>query len=133
MPRYSQTLFFELTQFRFHHVPVHVGGLCCALGKDNMADVRFRLGKIVATPGALEALANAGQDPRRFLSLHQSGSWGDLDQHDRSLNDEAVAHEGNPDLQQRVLSSYRTRLDTKIWIITEHDRSVTTILLPDEY
>src|SRR4051794_20305464 len=98
-----------------------------------MAEAKFSLGKLVATPGALDALAAANQEAAHFLSMHRSGCWGDMDREDRRLNDEAIAHEGNPDLQQRVLSSYKTTLNTKIWIITEHDRSVTTILLPDEY
>jgi hypothetical protein len=96
-------------------------------------NAKFSLGKIVATPGALEALEEANQDPLHFLLLHASGTWGDLDAEDRAANDRAIAHEGNPDLQQRVLSAYVTSTGTRIWIITEHDRSVTTLLLPDEY
>ena len=98
-----------------------------------MADAKFRLGKVVATPGALKALQDAGQNAAHFLEMHQSGAWGDMDREDRRLNDEAIAHEGDPDRQQRVLSSYQTSLGTKIWIITEWDRSATTILLPEEY
>jgi hypothetical protein len=49
------------------------------------------------------------------------------------LNDEAVAHEGNPDLRTRVLSAYRTNRSDRIWIITEADRSSTCLLLPSEY
>ena len=98
-----------------------------------MSEAKFELGKQVVTPGAIEALKAAGQDASHFLELHQSGAWGDLDHDDRRLNDEAIAHEGDLDRQQRVLSSYRTTLDTKIWVITEWDRSSTTILLPDEY
>ena len=98
-----------------------------------MADAKFRLGRIVATPGALEALVEASQVPDHFLSLHASGAWGDLDSEDRGRNDEAIAHEGDPDCQGRVFSSYQTRTGVKLWVITEWDRSVTTILLPDEY
>jgi hypothetical protein len=98
-----------------------------------MADARFSLGRVVATPGALQILQDAEQCPEFFLSLHASGAWGDLDREDRKANDQAISNEGNPDLQQRVLSSYRTRIGAKLWIITEHDRSVTTLLLPDEY
>jgi hypothetical protein len=98
-----------------------------------MTGPKFRLGNIVATPGALEALNEAGQSSAHFLALHASGSWGDLDAEDRKTNEEAIAHEGNPDRQQRVFSSYLTRNNVKIWVITEWDRSVTTILLPDEY
>jgi len=98
-----------------------------------MPNPRFSLGKVVATPGAVEALKAAEQDASHFLELHQSGAWGDLDSDDRRLNDEAIAHEGDLDQQQRVLSSYKTKLDTKIWVITEWDRSLTAILLPEEY
>ena len=94
---------------------------------------KFKLGTVVATPGALRVLKDAGQEAGHFLALHVSGAWGDLDREDRQANEEAIAREGNPELQQRVLSSYVTRSGVKIWIITEHDRSVTTILLPDEY
>ena len=98
-----------------------------------MSQAKFKLGHCTATPGAIEALKAAEQDASHFLELHQSGAWGDLDHDDRRLNDEAIAYEGDPDRQQRVLSSYRTKLDTKLWVITEWDRSSTTILLPDEY
>jgi hypothetical protein len=98
-----------------------------------MPEPKFRLGRIVATPGTLLALEEAGQDPLHFLALHVSGAWGDVDAEDRQANDAAVAHEGDPNRQQRVLSSHRTRNNVKLWIITEWDRSVTTLLLPDEY
>ena len=98
-----------------------------------MADTKFRLGRIVATPGALAALEEAGQAPKQFLIRHQAGDWGDLDDEDRRANDRAIAHEDDPDRRDRVLSSYRTRCGTKVWVITEWDRSVTTLLLPEEY
>jgi hypothetical protein len=94
---------------------------------------KFRLGRVVATPGALQALEDAGQLPDHFLSLHATGSWGELDADDRRANDLAIANEGDLDHQQRVLSSYLTVKKVKLWIITEWDRSVTTLLLPDEY
>jgi hypothetical protein len=78
-------------------------------------------------------LADSKQSPSDFLAHHSSGNWGDLDADDRTSNDEAIAHEGDLDRQQRVLSSYLTRNEIKIWIITEWDRSVTTLLLPEEY
>jgi hypothetical protein len=94
---------------------------------------RFKLGKVVATPGALQALAEARQEPLHFLQLHASGAWGDLSRDDREANEQAVAHEGEADRQGRVMSSYLTRAGTKLWVITEHDRSVTTLLVPGEY
>lgn len=68
-----------------------------------------------------------------LLLRHITGDWGDVDEHDRAANDQAVEHEGDHECQERVLSAYTTKLGTKIWIITEWDRSVTTFLLPDEY
>ncbi len=87
----------------------------------------FPPGDIVATPGALEALEEAGQDPWEFLSRHLVGDWGELDPHDVREN-ELSLQEGF-----RLLSSYQTSKGKKLWIITESDRSVTTILLPSEY
>ena len=96
-------------------------------------DPKFSLGRTVATPGALEALQDAGQSPDHFLDLHVSGSWDDLDAEDRKANEQAIAHEDDPGRRDRVFSAFRTRKNVKLWIITEHDRSVTTILLPEEY
>jgi hypothetical protein len=84
------------------------------------------LGKVVATPGALKLLLEAGEDPLRFLARHASGDWGELCEFDRRQNQIAL-REG-----LRVFSSYETTAG-RWWIITEADRSVTTILLPDEY
>ena len=98
-----------------------------------MASAKFELGRIVITPGALGALEEAQQNALHFLALHASGRWGDLDREDRAANDRAIAHEGDREQQDRVLSAYQTRLGAKLWVITEWDRSVTTILLPGEY
>ena len=94
---------------------------------------KFNLGKIVITPGAISALAKSNQDPKTFLERHQSGDWGDLCEEDKQSNDEALANEGQPEKQQRVMSSYKTGAGEVIWIISEHNRSSTTLLLPDEY
>lgn len=85
------------------------------------------LGRVLTTPGALDALAAAGADPRRLLDRHRRADWGDLDAHDRAANDAAIV-EG-----ERVLSAYTLRTGATVWIITEADRSCTTFLLPDEY
>ena len=87
----------------------------------------FPLGQVVATPGALAALEDADQTPIEFLQRHIVGDWGDLDEHDRNENEFSL-REG-----LRLLSAYRTSKDIRIWIITEADRSATTILLPHEY
>jgi hypothetical protein len=84
------------------------------------------LGKVVATPGALKLLLEAGEDPLRFLARHASGDWGELCEFDCRQNQIAL-REG-----LRVLSSYETTAG-RCWVITEADRSVTTILLPEEY
>ena len=94
---------------------------------------RFELGKTVATPGALDALRRSGQSPADFLARHQRGDWGDVPADDATLNDEAVAHEGDADRQGRVLSAYVTRAGDRLWVVTEWDRSVSTLLLPSEY
>jgi len=88
---------------------------------------RFALGQLVATPGALEALEAAGENPADYLSRHQAGDWGTLTPEDWQLNDQAVK-EGS-----RIFSTYILPTGVKIWIITEWDRSATTILLPSEY
>jgi hypothetical protein len=87
----------------------------------------FSLGQVVSTPGALEALETAGQGPEEFLERHRFGDWGELDPHDRNVNDQAVKHGG------RVFSAYQTSDGVKMWVITEADRSTTTFLLPSEY
>ena len=92
-----------------------------------MSQPRFKLGKIVATPGALEALEDAGQLPAEFLRKHVSGDWGDLDAGDRRENETSVVN------GFRILSAYKTSKGVKLWIITEADRSSTCVLLPDEY
>ena len=86
----------------------------------------FPLGRILATPGALEALREAGEDPLRFLARHASGDRGELDPHDRRENERSLRR------GWRLLSSYPVG-GGRVWVITEADRSVTTILLPEEY
>lgn len=99
-----------------------------------MADRSFPLGRLLATPAALAALAAAGQAASEFLDRHRRGDWGEVDAEDKRLNDQAVAHEqDDPARRGRVLSAYRTRLGVKLWVITEHDRSATTVLLPEDY
>jgi hypothetical protein len=88
---------------------------------------RFSLGRVVATPGALKALEEANQNPLEFLERHQAGDWGELCDEDKDENEFSVRN------GFRILSAYRTRSNVKIWIITEADRSVTTLLLPHEY
>jgi len=88
----------------------------------------FPLGRIVATPGALDVLEEAGESPIDFLQRHARCDWGDVDEHDWQANDEALVN------GDRLLSAYHTSsTGVKLWVITEADRSATTILKPDEY
>lgn len=86
------------------------------------------LGRIVSTRAALAAIREAGQDAREFLTRHQRLEQGVLGEDDYALN--ILAAQSGDD---RILSAYMTTLDVKLWIITESDRSATTILLPEEY
>ncbi len=87
----------------------------------------FALGQVVATPGALELLESAGKAPSHFISKHQSGDWGDdLCEESKELNDKSI-QDGS-----RLISAYTVGND-KIWVISEADRSSTTLLLPSEY
>jgi len=95
--------------------------------QETVKEALFPLGQLVATPGALAALARARHTPLDFLSRHVRGDWGELDKEDRRENELSLKR------GFRLLSSYRTNAGEKIWVITEADRSVTTVLLPDEY
>jgi hypothetical protein len=87
----------------------------------------FALGHVVATPGALEALKKASQEPQHFLLRHARGDWGEVAAEDAAENRFSLA------TGLRLLSSYTTAAGDKLWIITEADRSATTVLLPEEY
>ena len=92
----------------------------------------FSIGKLMATPAALEALKEASVDIIDLVERHISKDWGDLSDEDKRLNDEAL-HDGS-----RILSAYILPTDVMIWIITEAEddngeRSATTALLPEEY
>ena len=89
--------------------------------------MKFQLGQIVATPGALEALADSGQDAAFFLDKHSSGDYGEVDAEDAAEN-ELSLKEGF-----RILSAYRTLKGIELWVITKADRSSTTVFLPEEY
>ncbi len=90
-----------------------------------MARQTFSIGQIVATPGVLKILSQ--QQIATALQRHARGDWGDVGPDDGHENDRALKEEG------RLLSAYHADDGTKFWIITEWDRSATTILLPDEY
>lgn len=92
----------------------------------NSGEPRFPLGDLVTTPRALMALQVAAT-PTALLIRHVKGDWGDVSEHDRHQNEFAIK------AGLRVLSSYTLATGTKIWVITEADRSATTLLLPEEY
>jgi len=87
----------------------------------------FYLGQVVATPGALVALSVAGQTPLGFLARHVSGDWGEVDPIDAAGNTMALIN------GYRLMSDYSLSNGTKLWVITEADRSSTCLLLPEEY
>lgn len=87
----------------------------------------FQLGQIVSTPGALEEMAKAGQDPMELLHRHVTGDWGQVCAEDARENELSV------DKGFRIISVYTLSTGVKIWILTEADRSATTALLPSEY
>lgn len=94
-----------------------------------MNTVKFPLGQIVATPMALEAFKKNGTTPLTYLARHNTGDWGDVPEQDKEANEAAL----DPRFPKRIVSSYRLPDETKFWIITEWDRSVTTVLLPEDY
>lgn len=90
-----------------------------------LSKMRFSLGRIVITRNALDVLSS--DDVWESLKRHANGDWGDVCEGDDELNDDALISEG------RLLSVYSDRSGTRFWIITEWDRSATTILLPEDY
>lgn len=93
---------------------------------------KFSLGRCVATPGCLAALAATGESPTKFLAKHASGDWGVMSASDKRANDAALLDGG------RIFSGYLLADGTKIWVITEATddagvRGSTCLLLPDEY
>jgi hypothetical protein len=91
------------------------------------SETQFPLGQVLLTPGAIEALSDAGQMPHEFLFRHARLEQGELSAEDHKENLFSV------DKHLRIFSSYKTSQGVKLWVITEADRSATTILRPDEY
>ena len=86
---------------------------------------KFSLGRTVTTSNALDTLTP--EDVLKAMGRHHRGDWGNLCEEDRQVNEQALEHGG------RLFSVYHDRAETKFYIITEHDRSVTTVLLPEDY
>jgi hypothetical protein len=87
----------------------------------------FPSGRFVATPGALALLEQVNKSSLEFLSRHLRGDWGDLCQEDKTENELSLKY------GYRLISSYQVSDTEELWVITEADRSVTTLLLPEEY
>lgn len=88
----------------------------------------FELGRFVTTPGAMRVFQETTEDICAYIRRHHFGDWGDLDSEDKAANDAALVY------GTQILSAYKVPPHgEKIWIITEADRSVTTVLTPDEY
>jgi hypothetical protein len=92
-----------------------------------MTAPRFPLGRIVATAQALESIHAAGESPWRLLRRHAHGDWGDLHPDDVLSNERALRR------GLRVLSAYALRTGQHVWIITAGDRSLTAVMLAEEY
>jgi hypothetical protein len=90
-----------------------------------MPQEKFPLGQTVITPNARDTLNP--EDVRQSLLRHASGDWGDVDEHDRRENELSLTK------RLRLFSVYHDQSKLKFWIITEADRSATTILLPEDY
>ena len=89
--------------------------------------VSFPLGRLFMTPGAIKALQKAGQQPQEFINRHARLEQGELCDEDRKENLFSV------DKPLRIFSAFKTAKGEKLWVITESDRSATTILTPEEY
>jgi len=87
----------------------------------------FTLGHVVMTRGV--SASDASDEVLDFITRHAKGDWGDMSPSDKRMNDKGL----KPASQDRLMSSYVSKGGTKVWVITEWDRSVTTVLLPDEY
>lgn len=86
---------------------------------------KFRLGCVVITPNAFARIG--ADEAQKGLDRHWEGDWGEVDEHDREANEIALKE------RLRLLSVYRTSDGVKFYIITEADRSCTTVLLPEDY
>ena len=93
--------------------------------RNDEPQAKFPFGRIVATPNVLTSIPN--DEILKALSKHLQGDWGTLEAEDKNENERALKHGG------RLFSAYQSSRNEKFWIITEADRSVTTILLPEDY
>jgi hypothetical protein len=94
--------------------------------EDQIPKALFQMGTLVATPGAIEALEGVERNLVQLLARHVEGDWGNLDEHDIRENELSLIQ------GYRLFSAYNIE-DEKFYVITEWNRSVTTVLRPDEY
>lgn len=87
----------------------------------------FPVGQVLATPGALDLLQSYQLAPLSFIQRHVVGDWGDICAEDQQVNADALQY------GYRLMSVYAITPTEKLWVITEADRSCTTLLLPEEY
>lgn len=92
-----------------------------------VAASKFPLGRLEVSARALAALTEAGESLDGLLARHHSGDWGVVDRHDWDWNDHSLK------VGLRLQSAYRLSTGVKVWVMTEADRSATTVLLPEEY
>jgi hypothetical protein len=92
-----------------------------------LSPVRFQLGRLFITLGASEVLSEAGQSAQEFISRHARLEQSELSDADHRENLLSVSHD------LRIFSAFRTAQGVKLWLITESDRSATTVQLPSEY
>ena len=102
-------------------------GVPNVIASNNPSQPRFKLGRVVATPGALAALEKSGESASAFIKRHHVGDWGEVCTEDAEANEEALLS------GERVFSVYHTAKNEKLYVITEADRSSTCVLLPEEY
>jgi len=93
---------------------------------DTTKTICFPLGHLVSTPAALELLDREAVNATELLQRHQRGDWGDVEEEDAQDNEHAIVN------GLRILSSYKVG-SSRLWILTEADRSATTLMLPEEY
>jgi hypothetical protein len=100
--------------------------------RKGMVEPKFPLGKVGMTASLQQTIQDSDPehwqtDLRWMLTRHAAGDWGEMSDGDRQLNDDSLENGG------QLLSAYTSRKDIKVWVITEHDRSATTLLLPEDY
>ena len=97
------------------------------IAPSNNNEPKFDLGQVVATPAAIQALEESGESADTFIRRHHTGDWGDVCKDDAEANEEALQ------VAFRIFSVYHTANGVKLYVITEQDRSSTTILLASDY